>query len=258
MSLLDSLQSAPPEARAAWAARLADLPPDKATALLRAARMEVLTRCQQDGWFWTSFVQTKDEADPAQSTKPFPQHLDYVRQYWDVMTTKKRIAVAKSRQMFITWATCAYMCWVARFHPNTAVLYQTQSEDDANGMVSVAGSSKDGGYYGRCQFIERSLPSWMQQAIRDPEGSLTYPNGSIIRALPGGANKIRGKTGTVIVLDEMAFLEEAKGSYTAIAPLVQKGAQLIAISTPNGGAGNFFYHLWHGLALDAVTPVEAG
>src|SRR3990167_1435998 len=101
MSLLDSLQSASSEQRAAWASRLADLPPDKATALLRAARMEVLTRCQQDGWFWTSFVTTKDEADPAESTKPFPQHLDYIRQYWQIMATKKRIAVAKSRQMLI-------------------------------------------------------------------------------------------------------------------------------------------------------------
>ena len=108
------------------------------------------------------------------------------------------------------------------------------------------------------RFIERNLPPWMQQAIRDPEGQITYPNGSIIMALPGGANKVRGKTPTVIVLDEMAFLEEAKATYTAIAPLVQKGAQLICLSTPNGGAGNFFYHLWHGLALDAVTPVEAG
>ena len=257
MSLLTSLQAAPPEARAAWAERLADLPPDKATALLRAVHTEVLLRCQGDMWFWTSFVTTKDEADPAQSTKPFPRHLDYIHRYVDVMTTRKRIAVAKSRQMLVTWATCAYMCWVARFHPNAAVLYQTQSEDDANGMVSAAGGTKDGGYFGRCQFIERSLPDWMRLAIRDTEGTITYPNGSVIRALPGGANKIRGKTGTLIVLDEMAFLEEAKGSYTAIAPLVQKGAQLIAISTPNGGAGNFFYHLWHGLALDAVTPVEA-
>jgi hypothetical protein len=258
VTLLASLQQAPPEARAAWAERLADLPPDKSDALLRAVRQEVLLRCQTDGWFWTAFVRTKDEADPAESTKAFPQQLDYVRAYWALMATKPRLAVAKSRQMLVTWATCAYMVWVARFHPNTAVLYQTQSEDDANGMVSVAGSTKDGGYFGRCQFIERHLPPWMQLPVRDPEGQLTYPNGSIIRALPGGANKIRGKTGTLIVLDEMAFLEEAKASYTAIAPLVQKGAQLIAISTPNGGAGNFFYHLWHGLALDAVTPVEAG
>ncbi len=258
MSLLvDQLQTASPEARQQWASRLADLPPDKAASLLGAVRTEALKRCLEDGWFWTGFVTTKDEADPAQSTKPFPQHLDYVKRYWHEMATQKRIAVAKSRQMLITWATCAYMVWLARFHPNTAVLYQTQSEDDANGMVSVAGSTKDGGYFGRCQFIERHLPSWMQVPIRDPEGAITYPNGSIIRALPGGANKIRGKTGTLIVLDEMAFLEEAKGSYTAIAPLVQKGAQLICISTPNGGAGNFFYHLWHGLALDAVTPVEA-
>jgi phage FluMu gp28-like protein len=223
--------------------------------LLQATRQEVLRRCAVDGWFWTSFVRTKDEADPANATKPFPQHLPYVRAYWHDMTTAKRITVAKSRQMFVTWATCAYMVWIARFHPNTAVLYQTQSEDDANGMVSVAGSTKDGGYYGRCQFVERTLPVWMQQPVRDPEGMLTYPNGSIIRALPGGAHKIRGKTATLIVLDEMAFLEEAKGSYTAIAPLVQKGAQLIAISTPNGGVGNFFYHLHHGLALDtAVQP----
>ena len=257
MSLLTSLQAAPPEARAAWASRLADLPPDKATALLRAARMEVLTRCQQDGWFWTSFVTTKDEADPAQSTKPFPQHRDDVKAWWQLLLTRQKLAAAKSRQVFATWATTAYMCWKARFHPHTAVLYQTQSEDDANNIVAVAGSAKDSGYAARCQFIERTLPVWMQQPIRDPEGQITYPNGSIIMALPGGANKVRGKTPTVIVLDEMAFLDEAKATYTAIAPLVQKGAQLICLSTPNGGAGNFFYHLWHGLALDAVTPMEA-
>ena len=258
MTLLASLQAAPPEARAAWASRLADLPPDKADALLRAVHQEVLLRCQSDGWFWTSFVTTKDEADPAQSTKPFPRNREDVRRWWEILTTKKKIAAAKSRQVFCTWGTSAYMCHTARFKANTAVLYQTQSEDDANNVVSVSGSSKDGGYAGRCQFIERNLPVWMQQPIRDIEGQITYPNGSIIMALPGGANKVRGKTGTVIVLDEMAFLEEAKGTYTAIAPLIQKGAQLICMSTPNGGAGNFFYHLWHGLALDAVTPVEAG
>src|SRR3990167_5895012 len=145
MSLLTSLQAAPPEARAAWASRLADLPPDKATALLRAARMEVLTRCQQDGWFWTSFVTTKDEADPAQSTKPFPQHRDDVKAWWQLLLTRQKLAAAKSRQVFATWATTAYMCWKARFHPHTAVLYQTQSEDDANNIVAVAGSAKDSG-----------------------------------------------------------------------------------------------------------------
>jgi len=256
MSLLDSLTTATPEARADWAGRLADLPPEKAEALLRATRLEVLKRCESDGWFWTAFVVTKDEADPSMSTKPFPRHRDDVHAYWTEIATHKKVAVAKSRQVMATWATAAYMCWMARFHPNTAVLYQTQSEEDANNVVSVAGSSKDGGYFGRCQFIERHLPPWMQLDIRDPEGQITYPHGSIIRALPGGANKIRGKTATVIILDEMAFLEEAKGTYTAIAPLVQKGAQLICLSTPNGGAGNFFYHLWHGLSLDAVTATE--
>jgi hypothetical protein len=265
MSLLDSLQSAPPEARATWAARLADLPPDKAEALLRAARLEVLTRCQQDGWFWTAFVKTKDEADPEMPVKPFPRDKDYVHRYWQDISTYPRAAVAKSRQMIITWATCAYMVWTARFHSHAAVLYQTQSEEDANGMVSVAGATKvhtgpendDGGYFGRCQFIERNLPHWMRLPIRDTEGMITYPNGAVIRALPKGAHKVRSKTLTLMVLDEAAFLEEAKGSHTAIAPLVQKGAREIVISTPNGGAGNFFYHLWHGLSMDQVADTIA-
>ena len=44
----------------------------------------------------------------------------------------------------------------------------------------------------------------------------------------------------------------AKGTYTAIAPLVQKGAHLVLISTPNGAEGNVFFHLWHG------TPFSTG
>jgi phage FluMu gp28-like protein len=87
----------------------------------------------------------------------------------------------------------------------------------------------------------------MRVRLKESEGLLAYPDtGSVIEALPGGANKVRGKVPSLIVLDEFAMHEEAWGEWTAVAPLVQKGMKLLVISTPNGSEGNCFYHLYHG------------
>ena len=229
---------------------LPTMTPKDAQAALAGVAGQVLARCATDIEFWLRFVVTRDEADPANPVKPFPIHLDYMRRLIRLLTTEQRLAIVKSRQMLVSWATCAYMTYRARFTPHQAVLYQTQNWPDAVKMVAMPGA---GGFAGRCQFIEQHLPHWMRQpGIACTEGRIVYPNGSLIEALPGGADKIRSKTASVIVLDEMAFLEDAKGTYTAIAPLVQKGASLVMISTPAGAEGNMFYHLWHG------TPISVG
>lgn len=219
---------------------------------LAGMRESALARCAAEIGFWLRFVLTRDEADPTTPVKAFPIHTGYARRLVDLLQRERRLAVVKSRQMLVSWAACTVMVHRARFTPHQVVLYQTQNWPDAVKMVAMPGAGQDGGFTGRCQFIEAHLPGWLRQAVTATEGRLIYPNGSMIEALPGGADKIRGKTASLIVLDEMAFLEDAKATYTAIAPLVQKGAQLLMISTPNGAEGNMFYHLWHG------TPFSTG
>ena len=118
-------------------------------------------------------------------------------------------------------------------------------------MVCLAGGDKDTGFLGRMQFIERHLPSWMRIRPKESEGRLNYPNGSLIEALPGGANQVRGKVASIIVEDEFAFQEEARGVYTTVAPLIQKATKFIAISTPNG-MENVFADIYHGIPLVKV------
>ena len=230
-------------------ARLGSLSGEEARTLVRGLRAEALDRCKRDGLWWLNFVRTRDEADPDRTTKPFPIHLNYVRRIWETFTANNRVAVAKSRQSFLSWIACTFMCHTARFRPNCLVILQTQKWEDACAMVAMAGNRAEGGYAGRCQFIESHLPSWLRQGCTATEGAIDYPNGSRVMALAAGANQIRGKTASLIVLDEYAFLSEAKQTYAAISPLVQKGCKVVVISTPNGAEGNSFFHLWAGVPM---------
>lgn len=230
-----------PEAMAARLSAVADGP----AALVQLLRDE----CHADGQFWLKFVLTRDEADPANSVKQFPLHLDYLRQLWGVFSNKNLVVVAKSRQMLVSWVVAAFAVHTARSRPHQAIYWQAQKAEDAVGMVCAP----EGAQMARCQFIEANLPEWLRQPIKPVEGRLVYPNGSVIQALSGGADKIRGKTASLIVLDEFAHMLDQQQIYTSVAPLVQKGAKLIIVSTPNG-SGNTFATLWHGRPVSAAVP----
>ena len=225
-------------------ARLDTLPDDQCHLLAAGLLGEALERCRQDGESFLHFITTRDEADAEQALKAFPVHLDYLPALWRTLAQDQRVVIAKSRQMLVSWIVCAFCVWWARFRPHQAVYWQSQQWKDACGMVAQA----DGQPLGRCQFIERHLPTWLQQPIKSQEGLIAYPNGSFIQAVAGGADQIRGKVGSVIVQDEFAKQEEATGVYQTIAPLLQKGARCIVIGTPNGSS-NMFATLWHGFPV---------
>jgi len=222
-------------------AKLPALDPRDRERLFQGLVGEILTRCETDGLFWLRFVSTRDEADPVQTVKKFPLHLEYIRRLWQDLDEHRRVVIAKSRQLLVSWTTCAYVTWSARFKPNQAIYWQTKAWPDAVKMVCMP----SGGFSGRCQFIEDHLPEWMRLPYKPSEGRIQYPNGSLIQALSGGADQVRSATGSIFVEDEFAHQEDQDGVYTAVAPLIQKGAKGIFISSPNGSS-NMFATLYHG------------
>lgn len=207
--------------------------------LLALARKASLQKCKEDGWRWTTnFVYTRDEADQ-DSVKQFPDK-EYLRETWKHINDNQLVVIAKSRQLMISWLLAAWGVWFARFHDNKLILWQTTKAEDANAMVCLPGGEKDAGYAARMQFIVRNLPDWMRGDWKESEGELTCKTtGSAILALAGGANQVRGKTASAILLDEYAFQPEQAGVYQAVAPLIQKATKFIAVSTPNGRTNQF-------------------
>ena len=213
-----------------------------------------LARCAHDGQRWLRYVTTKDEADSLRPVKPFPLDLPYLLDLWSIIHLHQALVIAKSRQMLLSWLLACYCVWRARFKPNQAIYWQTKAWDDAVAMVAMPA----GGVMGRCQFIEENLPPWMRVAYKPSEGRIQYPNGSLIQALAGGGDKIRGKVVSVLVEDEFAHQEDQEGVHTAVLPLIQKGAKVIFVSSPN--QANLFCTLYHGYPMgqaptsDVVAP----
>lgn len=243
MSLLSSLATLSHDQLAATLDKMDDA---LAKGAIAAIHEEIRQRCAREGQYFLKFVRTRDEADPDCPVKAFPLSLEYVREVWATLEKNNRVIIAKSRQMMMSWIACAFCVWWARFRPNQAIFWQARKDDDANAMVALPGMA-----LGRCQFMEANLPDFLRLPIKPSEGKLVYPNGSFIQALAGGADQIRGRVFSLLIEDEFAHQEEQNGVYTAVVPLIQKGAKVLFISTPNG-TDNVFARLWFGEEMNAA------
>jgi hypothetical protein len=227
------------------------LAPDEQQKLVSGLILAELERCRQDGWYWVvNHVKTRDEAAGAEeSVKAFPD-LPQQAAIWAALADpdENLYAIAKSRQIMMSWLCCAFCVWVARFQPNRLVVWQSKREQDAIEMVSHGDKRHDDA---RMEFIEQALPNWMRDRCwngtawttgraRFGSGEITWQNGSKIMAIPEGGHQIRSKTPSLLILDEAAFMESAHLSISAGLPTIQKESKLVLVSTPNGKQSSFY------------------
>jgi hypothetical protein len=176
-------------------------------------------------------VFTKDEASASYGDvkKPWPRK-PHLAQIADVIQSDTFIVLPKSRRMMISWIAAAYCVWRARYFPGSAIFWQSETEAKSTWTLE-----------NRCMYIEDNL-RWpqMRQPLRTvvthkgTAGRIYYPNGSYIWGISEGGDVLRAYTASVLVMDELEFQPEGHDSMKAAMPLIEKGTQAIAISTPNG------------------------
>lgn len=227
-----------------------------ATALLEAER------CRRDCQYFVfaSGLVTKDEHDATEPIKPFPDLL-YLRTLLDLLLVTGRwidtqaaqyaldaghspfwlqalsssglCMVEKSRQVLVTWLCCAFLLWVAKYHPHRLLLVQSKREDDAAALVFTKEP-----FFARISFMESHLPVHLRTLTFPKAGSyghLYFPNGSHIWAIPEGGDIIRSQTPSVVFSDEAAFQPEFGAAVTAALPAIKGGGCLIAVSSAEPG-----------------------
>lgn len=143
-----------------------------------------------------------------------------------------------SRQMGKTEVACAYMLWNAMFRPNQNILVAANKFDQAKEIIK------------RMKQVYAACPSWIKPGIK-ADGwnmqSIKLENGSTVLGIATTADSGRGKSISLLYVDEFAFVAPnmAKEFWAAIRPTLSTGGRCIITSTPNNDDDEFA-GIWFG------------
>lgn len=155
--------------------------------------------------------------------------------------------ILKARQIGFSTLVAAYAYWNAQFYPDRPILMLSRTEREAIKLLQKA-------KYGR-QF----LPEWMQfraGPMNATQTKMEFTNGSYIESLPSASDPARGESAYMVIVDELAFLQNSEEAWSAIEPVADVGGRVIMLSTANG-EGNLFHRLWVGATngTNRFTPL---
>lgn len=147
-----------------------------------------------------------------------------------------RFTIAKvPRQQGKSILVVGVLLWYVLFFENCSIALLAQKGDQAQELLS------------RLQLSYEALPVWMQQGILEwNKRSIKLENGSDIIASSTSSGNIRGKTKSIVYLDEFAHVPQhiQEDFFASVYPTISSGesTKMIITSTPLGL--NLFYKIW--------------
>lgn len=143
-----------------------------------------------------------------------------------------------------TTASC-YLLWRAMFCDDTKILIAANNLRAALEVMT------------RIKYAYEECPDYIKAGAKKfNEGSIFFDNGSVIEAIATTPNSARGKSLTLLYLDEFAFVQPnmASAFFTAVQPTLAEGGSVIVTSTPRTDEDEFA-QIWKGAH---VTTDEFG
>lgn len=150
---------------------------------------------------------------------------------------KRHNIVLSGRQSGKTQVSMLYILHYILFNEDKTVAILANNERTAADILRKVKESYEG------------LPIWLQQGIKEggwSQQSIKLENGNMVLAGSTSSNGIRGRTISLLFLDEFAFVAPnvADEFIASVYPTIASGqtSQIIMVSTPNGL--NHFYNFW--------------
>ena len=204
--------------------------------LKQAIKVNYLKCVQDPSYFINQYCTIQHPQRGKIKFKLYPFQEDVLKSYQEETYN----IILKSRQLGISTLTAAYSLWMMLFHNDKNVLCIATTKDTAKNIVT------------KVRIMYDNLPSWLKtQIIENNKLSLTFKNGSQIKAIASNDSAGRSEALSLLILDEAAFIERIDTIWTAAQQTLATGGDCLVISTPNG-VGNWFHRLW----LDATDGLN--
>ena len=140
----------------------------------------------------------------------------------------------QARQTGKTQTTASYIMWFAMFHEAKTCAILANKADQAQEILA------------RIQLSYEALPMFLQCGVRTyNKRKMILSNSSTVFSAASSSGSIRGKSISLLYIDEAAFIPGDMEFYESTYPTIASGknSQVIVTSTPNGTRG-LFHKLW--------------
>lgn len=157
------------------------------------------------------------------------------------LVDNNRTVVLASRQSGKSSMYCIFSLWLALFNPDKKILIVANKEATALEIVS------------RIRLAYELIPNWLKCGVKVwNKGQIIFGNDSAIEGIATSADSARGKSCSILIIDECAFISPSlmESFYQSVYPIVSSGknSKVIMVSTPNG-VGNLFYETYENARL---------
>jgi len=188
-------------------------------------------KCKEDPiYFISKYVKV---THPVRGLVPF----DLYPFQKDILANVKKYRfniLRKFRQAGCTTIAAAYSLWMIVFQKHKQVVILSKGDAESTEVLD------------RIKIMYNELPPFMRPSItEDNKHTLKLSTGSTIKSRPSGKQSGRSLAGSLLIIDEAAFIESIDTIWAAVYPIISTGGRAFVLSTVNG-IGNWFYDVYQG------------
>ena len=147
----------------------------------------------------------------------------------------------KFRQAGCTTLVAAFSLHLCMFNSYKTVAIISKGEAESMDLIARIG------------IMHSELPPWLKpKLMEDNKHTIGFENHSVIKSKASSKNAGRSIPGSLLILDEAAFIEHIDTIWAAAFPVISTGGSVIALSTVNG-IGNWFHRKYDEAINDENT-----
>jgi hypothetical protein len=138
----------------------------------------------------------------------------------------------KFRQAGCTTIAAAYALWFIIFNKHKQVVILSKGDAESTEVLD------------RIKVMYDELPKWLKPGIiEDNKHTLKLSTNSTIKSRPSGKQSGRSLAGSMLIIDEAAFIENIDTIWAAVYPIISTGGRAFVLSTVNG-VGNWYHEVY--------------
>tara|TARA_R110002051_G_scaffold127425_1_gene201082 strand:+ start:103 stop:1653 length:1551 start_codon:yes stop_codon:yes gene_type:complete len=189
--------------------------------------LEEFKKCKDDPiYFISNYIKV---IHPMRGLVPFALY-PFQKEIVGCLETNRFNILRKFRQAGCTTIASAYSLWMALFKKHQTIVILSKGDVEATEVLD------------RIKVMYEELPKFLQPGVEESnKHTFKLKSSSVIKSRPSGKQSGRSLAGSMLIIDEAAFIDFVDTIWAAVYPIISTGGRVFVLSTVNG-VGNWYHN----------------